>query len=433
MDIIQKLKTNQQGWIPSTNRDWNVICEYLPQIGQYLLAEIRNEQISQEELKCLFSGLVSINVNGVHWLCSLLLCLAQWLVSCPPSEERKRLAAALHTYVESSLAPSTERTKSNDRQMFMSNVSKRLLTPMLASNPVPSPPFPWLNSVRRQVQSQQPLPPGSSLPQMDTIKHYFSGALRQGWLGSAALSIIERCQKLGEHKMWIRVWLDELGKLIASDELNVWCDICMACCYVDPAVTLPHFVEQLAVFVLDPGRELFCVAPRGASLSRFLVQLYLLGFRWSSSARMAANGDSDDTQAGAAASSSGIDEPKQKLRRIDSIADPTNAVDGTTLRETFSNSLGSLYRRFCSICEDGDLRPAVFFVGSFLRCLAEYRTPEARRMMNELPPQLVGLLIRTDPRILTAPIVLALADLGDRNQRQRALQNMCLLRQLKAL
>ncbi len=55
----------------------------------------------------------------------------------------------------------------------------------------------------------------------------------------------------------------------------------------------------------------------------------------------------------------------------------------------FESFIESFYGRFGELCEDGEVRPAVYFVASFLRVLSEHTNVPAKKMIALLPLSLV--------------------------------------------
>uniref|UniRef100_A0A915KNV5 Mediator of RNA polymerase II transcription subunit 24 n=1 Tax=Romanomermis culicivorax TaxID=13658 RepID=A0A915KNV5_ROMCU len=459
-EMWRKLKANQSLWSDESLSDWSLICKYIPAIGDKLLSELKDDTIIADDCKNIFNGLLYVNINGTtHWMCSMLLCLVHWLIARPSSDERKKCAGILSTFVDSVITPSTgERNKLTDRQTFMANVTKRLLSPLLASEPIPSPSCPWLFSVAAgsPTKALRAASVGSYFtPNADLFRQQFSVAQKQGWLPAAALKVVALCNNLEHQKFWIKICLEqfmivvfhEFKKLSAVEEMILWTELSLACCCVsedDTSFTsakkiannpgeqlrlvknctfrsVTAFIDYLVGFVLDAGYELFSVAPRGLVLSKFLLRLYIFAFqtinRWQ-------NVDKKKTG----------DEPSPpKLRRIEmdcGLEYENQIVVAKEDEEAYScvtRLLASLYEKFEQICSPGNIKPGVFFVAAFLHYLSKRRCPESALMRSLLPGTLIPSIIETDPDILPVNSILSLYHLKKPDSRNLALKNIFLL------
>ncbi|VDP14293.1 unnamed protein product [Soboliphyme baturini] len=241
-----------------TFKNWNDICEQIPLIGQAILNELKKDSLTGEEMTNVFMGLLWVKVNGVQWICCLLLCLAQWIVHCKPSEERKK-------------------------QVFMASVTKRMLSPLLAPPKIPQSLHPWLYSTKKLSAAQIADEDPQLLPNADVLHILLAKCLQQSWVLSSVFVMVEKFTRLGKIRKFIKALIEELQKLFAQEEIIIWCDLTLACCLVSPSRCLYACVDAIVNFVLEPGRDLFCVAPRGPVLAHFLVQLYLISLKFCSS------------------------------------------------------------------------------------------------------------------------------------------------------
>ncbi len=71
-------------------------------------------------------------------------------------------------------------------------------------------------------------------------------------------------------------------KLVSVEEMNLACEMFLGVAALAPEISLLTLSGLVLDYVLENGHELYCVAPRGTVLARFLVQAFILAFQFHS-------------------------------------------------------------------------------------------------------------------------------------------------------
>ncbi|KRX19183.1 Mediator of RNA polymerase II transcription subunit 24 [Trichinella nelsoni] len=408
-DVLSRLRVGQPGWL--NIRTWYCIIDLIPSIVQVVLNEVLLDTISIEELKHIFSGLLFLNIHGVSCMCSPLLCFAQY-VALQKTDEATKLASSLFSFFESITPSDAERNRQTDRQTFMVNSAKKLFS-TYRELPV------TLMHVLRMNRAPAQLNHSSDdhfpvIGKPENIRSFFAASERAGYLTAALIARIIVLVESEQYDSWLSAFIEALQKVNTMQGMEKWCNLNLACCFIRPKECTLALIPLLSNYVLHDDRDLFCVAPRGNILAFFLVKLYLIALRYTTTPAAVDKADSTEFS---------VDEYSLQNNTNSTTADRSAVI--ASLRELFSCKF--------EVVRSGELCPTVAFVSNFLYCLSEYSTPEAELIKNEIPMHLIFSLLRADPDILSMRTVLRLFDLKGEIQRRKALQIAFLLKRKKHL